>query len=69
MTYHYQQLIDGAWCDAADGGRWDVMTPASEETIRSVPFGGWKQSGLGHESGAEGLEEYLETKLVSLGGL
>ena len=40
MTQHYQQLIDGAWCDAADGGRWDVMNPANEETIRSVPFGG-----------------------------
>ena len=34
-----------------------------------APFGGWKQSGLGHESGSEGLDEYLETKLVSLGGL
>lgn len=32
-----------------------------------APFGGWKQSGLGHESGAEGLAEYLETKLVSVG--
>jgi succinate-semialdehyde dehydrogenase len=32
-----------------------------------APFGGWKQSGLGHESGAEGLNEYLETKLVSQG--
>jgi len=34
-----------------------------------APFGGWKQSGLGHESGAEGLSEDLETKLVSVGGL
>jgi succinate-semialdehyde dehydrogenase len=34
-----------------------------------APFGGWKQSGLGHESGAEGLSEYLETKLVATGGL
>ncbi len=34
-----------------------------------APFGGWKQSGLGHESGAEGLAEYLETKLVATGGL
>jgi len=34
-----------------------------------APFGGWKQSGLGHESGAEGLSEYLETKLVSVGGI
>jgi acyl-CoA reductase-like NAD-dependent aldehyde dehydrogenase len=34
-----------------------------------APFGGWKQSGLGHESGAEGLDEYLESKLVAIGGL
>lgn len=30
------------------------------------PFTGWKQSGLGAESGPEGLQEYLEPKLVSL---
>ncbi len=34
-----------------------------------LPFGGWNQSGQGHESGAEGLYEYLEKKLVSIGGL
>jgi succinate-semialdehyde dehydrogenase len=34
-----------------------------------APFGGWKRSGLGREKGREGLEEYLETKLVSLGGI
>ena len=34
-----------------------------------APFGGRKASGLGHESGPEGLEEYMETKLVSFGGL
>ena len=34
-----------------------------------VPFTGWKQSGVGRESGAEGLEEYLETKTIALGGL
>lgn len=33
------------------------------------PFTGWKQSGLGSESGAEGFEEYVETKLISLGGM
>jgi acyl-CoA reductase-like NAD-dependent aldehyde dehydrogenase len=34
-----------------------------------APFAGWKESGLGRESGMEGLDEYLETKLVAFGGL
>ncbi len=34
-----------------------------------LPFGGWKQSGQGHESGSEGLYEYLQLKLVSMGGI
>lgn len=34
-----------------------------------APFGGWKQSGIGFESGSEGLYEYLEKKLISIGGL
>jgi succinate-semialdehyde dehydrogenase/glutarate-semialdehyde dehydrogenase len=29
-----------------------------------LPFGGWKESGLGKENGAEGFETYLETKSV-----
>jgi aldehyde dehydrogenase (NAD+) len=29
-----------------------------------APFGGYKQSGLGREFGAEGLQEYLETKAL-----
>lgn len=33
------------------------------------PFGGFKQSGQGHESGMEGLQAYLETKLISIGSL
>jgi acyl-CoA reductase-like NAD-dependent aldehyde dehydrogenase len=35
-----QQLIDGAWVDAQDGGRWDVVDPATEQVIANVPYGG-----------------------------
>jgi len=34
-----------------------------------APFGGYKESGVGRECGHQGLEEYLETKYVCLGGL
>jgi succinate-semialdehyde dehydrogenase / glutarate-semialdehyde dehydrogenase len=32
----------------------------------AAPFGGIKQSGFGREGGAEGIEEYLETKYVAV---
>lgn len=34
-----------------------------------APFGGMKESGMGREGGLAGMEEYLETKYVSIGGL
>jgi succinate-semialdehyde dehydrogenase/glutarate-semialdehyde dehydrogenase len=34
-----------------------------------APFGGVKQSGLGREGAREGLEEYLETKYLTLAGI
>jgi succinate-semialdehyde dehydrogenase/glutarate-semialdehyde dehydrogenase len=38
-------------------------------SIEVAPFGGVKQSGLGREGAQEGLEEYLETKFLCLGGI
>ena len=31
-----------------------------------APFGGVKASGIGREGGREGLDEYLETKLLAI---
>ena len=32
----------------------------------SLPFGGFKQSGVGREGGVEGLMPYLETKVMQI---
>jgi acyl-CoA reductase-like NAD-dependent aldehyde dehydrogenase len=34
-----------------------------------LPFGGFKQSGLGREGGVEGLHSFLETKTMLLDGM
>ena len=35
----------------------------------NCPFGGMKESGIGRELGIEGMDEYLETKHVSIAGI
>ena len=35
-------------------------------TAAAAPFGGTKESGLGREGGVQGIEEYLETKLIGV---
>ncbi|PWA10376.1 succinate-semialdehyde dehydrogenase (NADP(+)) [Pueribacillus theae] len=42
---------------------WNDGVPSAPQ----APFGGMKQSGIGREGGIEGIEEYLETKYVSIG--
>ena len=34
-----------------------------------VPFGGWKQSGVGREGSSLGIDEYVEVKLLAMGGI
>ncbi|WP_417349285.1 NAD-dependent succinate-semialdehyde dehydrogenase [Ferrimonas sp.] len=47
------------------------MVGINEGIISSAtaPFGGIKSSGLGREGGQEGMDEYLETKYLCLGGM
>jgi succinate-semialdehyde dehydrogenase/glutarate-semialdehyde dehydrogenase len=47
------------------------MVGVNEGLITTVeaPFGGVKESGLGKEGGHQGIEDYLDTKYVCIGGL
>ena len=47
------------------------MVGVNEGLITTVeaPFGGVKESGLGREGGHQGIEDYLDTKYVCIGGL
>jgi succinate-semialdehyde dehydrogenase/glutarate-semialdehyde dehydrogenase len=68
-AYLFSQNIGRAWrvAEALDAGMVGVNEGIfSNET---VPFGGVKESGLGREGAAEGLDEYLETKFICLGGI
>jgi succinate-semialdehyde dehydrogenase / glutarate-semialdehyde dehydrogenase len=38
--YNFQQLIGGEWVDAAGGGTWDLLNPATESSLGLMPFGG-----------------------------
>ncbi len=44
----------------------NVAINNSDAGIINAPYGGWKESGLGHEHGPEGLYEYLNVKHLRL---
>ncbi|ASG22335.1 NAD-dependent succinate-semialdehyde dehydrogenase [Nitrospirillum viridazoti] len=47
------------------------MVGINEGLITTVegPFGGFKESGIGKEGGRQGIDDYIDTKYVCLGGL
>jgi succinate-semialdehyde dehydrogenase/glutarate-semialdehyde dehydrogenase len=68
-AYLFSQNLSRAWrvAESLEAG----MVGVNEGIFsnEAVPFGGVKESGLGREGAAEGLEEYLETKYVCLGAI
>ena len=38
-------------------------------TSEAIPFGGMKESGLGREGSKYGIDDYIETKYICMGGL
>lgn len=69
MTDSYKQLIDGAWADASNGGTWEVMNPATEEVIRSVPFGGREDCRLAIEAASRAFPVWSRTPAYERGAI
>jgi succinate-semialdehyde dehydrogenase/glutarate-semialdehyde dehydrogenase len=68
-AYAYTRDLGRAWrlAERLDYGM--VGINAGVISTAEAAFGGVKQSGLGREGGRSGIDEYLETRYVNLGGL
>ena len=68
-AYLFSQNLSRAWrvAEKLDAGMVGVNEGIFSNEV--VPFGGVKESGLGREGAAEGLEEYLEVKYICLGAV
>ncbi|CAN5603139.1 NAD-dependent succinate-semialdehyde dehydrogenase [soil metagenome] len=66
VSYVYTQDLKRAFtvCEAIEAGMVGLNTGLVSNP--AAPFGGIKHSGFGREGGAEGIDEYLETKYVGM---
>jgi succinate-semialdehyde dehydrogenase / glutarate-semialdehyde dehydrogenase len=68
-AYAYTRDLGRAWRLAEQLDYGMVGINAGVISTAEAAFGGVKQSGLGREGGRSGIDAYLETKYVNLGGL
>ena len=68
-SYFYSADLARIWrvSEGLEYGMVGVNTGLMSTEI--APFGGVKESGIGREGSHDGLDEYLETKYVALGGI
>lgn len=68
-AYAYTRDLSRAWrvAEALEYGIVGINDGVPSANSPHVPFGGMKNSGVGREGGHWGLEEYLETKFISMG--
>jgi succinate-semialdehyde dehydrogenase/glutarate-semialdehyde dehydrogenase len=68
-AYFYTENLKRSWrvAEALEFGMIGLNTGLISTEV--APFGGVKQSGLGREGSQLGIEEYLETKALHIGGL
>jgi acyl-CoA reductase-like NAD-dependent aldehyde dehydrogenase len=65
----FKQYINGEWCDAADQGTWNVVNPATEETVAVVPFGGRQDCRRAIEAAAAAFPAWSRESAYIRGGI
>jgi len=68
-AYFYARDLARAWRVAERLEYGMVSVNEGLMSNEATPFGGMKESGIGREGGAEGLDEFLETKFISFSGI
>jgi succinate-semialdehyde dehydrogenase/glutarate-semialdehyde dehydrogenase len=68
-AYFFSRDIARVWrvADAIEAGMVGINTGVISTAV--APFGGVKQSGMGREGSKYGLDEYVDTKYLCMGGL
>lgn len=69
LAYVYTRDVGRSWrmSEALEFGMLGINTALL--ATDAAPMGGMKESGVGRVGGRQGIEEYLETKYVAMGGL
>ena len=57
----YGQFISGEWVEASNGGTWDLINPATEETVEQIPFGDEKDARAALDAADSAFEEWSHT--------
>ena len=67
--YFYSRDIGRIWRMAEELEYGMIGVNAGVISSEVAPFGGVKESGVGREGAAEGIDEYLETKYIAIDGV
>ncbi len=57
----YRQLIGGQWTDAVGGGTWDLLNPATEQSLGIMPYGDAADAHAAIEAAAAAQPEWSTT--------
>src|SRR5438045_4353526 len=60
-TASYENYVGGEWVDSVDGETMDVLNPATEDVIATVPRGSQADVDRAVDAARKALPEWLET--------